>query len=98
MRLSLRLLPILCLGAIGLTSPAEAQNENITYRSMAMQACDVEGYGGYGTYDACLEQTYYDLIHQGGYAVICYICVPNFTPAYEMPCYGTRLSEWCQVN
>jgi hypothetical protein len=100
MKLFSRLLPIACLAPLALASPVQAQHQNIEYRSMAMQACDIEGWAGYGSYEACVEQTYSDMITQNMYTVVCiYACVPNFTPAYEMPCFGSRIqASYCQLG
>jgi hypothetical protein len=95
---SLKILAVAALATLGSTAPLQAQWDNINYRSMAMDACSVEGNGGYGSYEICVEQTYSDMINQGRYVVICYVCVPNFTPATEMPCYGSRIAEYCQVG
>lgn len=100
MKLFSRLLTIACLAPLALASPAQAQHENIQYRTTAMQACYVEGWGGYGSYEICLEQTYSDMIEQGRYTVVClWFCVPNFTPSFEMPCFGSRIqATYCQVD
>jgi hypothetical protein len=63
------------LSAGTLPSTASAQQDDLAKRIQAMEECNVDGWLGYGSYEICVEQRYYDLIHYpdsgggGGYDI-----------------------------
>ncbi len=54
---------------LALPTAAPAQNQNIRYRSIALEACEVEGWGGYPNYETCTEETYQHMVHYGAYPI-----------------------------
>ena len=97
MRFQFLSIPLLLVAFSVPAAPAQAQFDDITLRSNAMEACNVEAYGGYGSYEICVEAIYSDMINQGRYRVVYFITIPNGTEAREMPCFGSRLGDDCYV-
>lgn len=88
----------LALGAITASTPALAQHQDIEKRSTAMSVCSVDGFGGYGSYDICVEQTYDDMINFRGYRVEAYVFTDTTYNLVPLECFGRIQDKWCDVG
>lgn len=79
---------------------ANAQHDDIAVRSIAMDACQVEGFGGYGSYETCVEAVYSEAIEAGRYRFKNINAIDPNTPAFQQPlmCFSRTEGDYCIVE